>query len=296
MCFSQSAMDRAALQAKTVVALQAMAKTKGLDHTGRKAELIDRLVASETAPKRANVVPSAVADGVSASSSASISGDDPPAWAKQLQDQVAALGGLVQPSQADSAQAAPSKPGLKDQFSAISKIHKVFERIETATVNSVIKDACAEGKALCAERMQYLRIADVEGFDVAAAFAREPLVSSEEQRKRLTDARASVRRARSSSVPANYSTRASLTAGRPAYMQHQVRQQHTRVCYVCQNPGHIARFCPNASGAGRPVANVMSSSPAPQVQRLVGPQAQSGGHFGANQHQHQQQQHQTYRS
>ena len=71
----------------------------------------------------------------------------------------------------------------------------MFTRIEgTAASNSVITQACAEGKKLCDESIQFLRIADTEGFDVAMAFSKGPVVSTEDQGKRSADARASVRR------------------------------------------------------------------------------------------------------
>ena len=47
---------------------------------------------------------------------------------------------------------------------------------------------------MCEEIQQFLRIADSDGFDAALAFSKGPLVATEDQRKRLSEARASVSR------------------------------------------------------------------------------------------------------
>ena len=79
-------------------------------------------------------------------------------------------------------------------------------------------------------------------FDVAMAFAKEPVVATEDQRKRLAEARATTKRAY---FYTNATTSGRMATGRDRYTplgmpQEPHQRALIRICYVCHNPGNIA--------------------------------------------------------
>ena len=171
--------SRQNLEAMTVVQLKALLAQKGLDTAGRKAELINRLMPNTAGADLAppNIAVSSVSASLPSSSSSSVVvSSEPPEWAKQLQSQVAALGALVGRTQ-ESAVPSLSKPALTYQHEQLQKIKTDFCRAESAAAgNTTVAQACSQGKSLVEGLMQYTRIADTDGFDVALAFSRGSLV------------------------------------------------------------------------------------------------------------------------
>ena len=242
--FALTMADRATLQKRTVPELKALLSAQQLECSGKKAELIERLLQhSNGSSNHSTNSPSCGSSGplvTNSTPSVSVGGsssNNPPEWAKTLQQQVAAVGQLVSSTSShDARQDELRKPSHQEQYGALVKIKAVFSKIEVAggAVEAVTK-AAKEGKQLCDERMQLLRIADSEGWDVALAYAREPLVADEAQRKRLVGARASTRRsAKNNSSRSSWS---SAALRQNAYSPRPLGRETVASCHKSQMDG-----------------------------------------------------------
>lgn len=68
-------------------------------------------------------------------------------------------------------------PALSLQHDQLQKIKSVFGRVEAAATQGStvgVGNACKVGKEACEEALQFIKIADVKGADVAVAFPRAP--------------------------------------------------------------------------------------------------------------------------
>ena len=125
-----------------------------------------------------------------------------------------------------------------------------------------------KGKKIIKNRMQALRIADREGWDVALAFLDDPLVDNPDQEKRLKKARTTVQANKSShkkrnsnfvaenrwrSRRKNYGAdeeRSGNSTYQPSSHTGNKRswgQTNTGPCWICNRFGHFASNCPNSN-------------------------------------------------
>ena len=158
----------------------------------------------------------------------------------------------------------------RSNFNFTKQVNDIWKKTERAIGDgetNKAKDFIQKGKELCINRMEALRIADKEGWDVALAYISEELVTGEENEKRLKKARRDAKTSRDEKKK-TYSSTSQRTRFQPySYDKYPKKEEGSDksynstsrengyyrksrkldniTCWICSRFGHVATYCPN---------------------------------------------------